>query len=91
MSLFETKSKPRYYYLSVSAVVCSRRGTYDAELQVMQDSGDKPVYKHVLLQAGYKTHEKAQQRASAEAEDVYNIMWSHARDYLTSKYKDAKE
>lgn len=79
-------------YYSVVAVVCSRRGTYDAELQFKTETGldDQPQYISKFIEGGFFDRTIAKARAEREAEHVQGIIESHVRDYL-KKYPDAKE
>lgn len=75
--------------IQVTPVVCSRKGSYDAEVQ-LKEGLDEPVYKQVLIQSGFLMRADANKAAQDVADHLKKLMWSAGRDYLTSKYKDAQ-
>lgn len=79
---------------SVTSVVCSRGGTFDAELAFtveyygsVVDGKRKTTQK--LIEAGFSTREAAKTRAEAEKNHVEALMESPVLDYL-KKYQDAQ-
>lgn len=77
---------------SVTPVVCSRGGSFDAEIVFKEEDysrdGESCKTTQKLIEARFTTRDGAMARAKAECEYVEGIIRSHAVDYL-AKYRES--
>lgn len=73
----------------VNSVSCSRKGTYDAEVQFKYGDYDKPTYKQVLISSGWPSHSSAREQAETIARAIEKELIEKALELL-GKYKEAK-
>ena len=79
---------------SVTAVVCKRGKTFDAEVSFKEETynhlGESNVkYNQRLIQVGFASEDVAKARAEGVAAHIEKIISSHVDDYL-KQYKEAK-
>lgn len=78
---------------SVNAVVCSRSGTFDAEVHFVEETYCRGEgtrnYVSKLISSGHATREVAKSIAEAEAIRVEGALRGRVVNYL-SQYSDAK-
>lgn len=75
--------------LEISAVSCSRKGTYDAEVQFRYGYYDKPDYKQVFISGGWLSSKSAKEQAEIVARAIENELINKGLE-LMGKYKEAK-
>ncbi len=75
--------------IEITAVACSRKGKFDAEVQLKYGTFDEPTYKQVVVSTGHPTREAAKEAAKVIASKLYSELTSRAISCL-SRWPNAK-